>query len=83
MVVCGVDHKTGEFNGKPWDNYYLYVVDDTKKDGSSFGVCPTKVKVSAQVMHQFCSPDQIQAVLKQNVDFYYDAYKNVCKVFKI
>lgn len=85
MQVVGLEHKDGTFEGNAYDNYYLYVIDNAKKDSKALGLCPQKIKVKASVLHQFIAPDQVGELIrsKAEIDFFYDAYKNVAKVVKL
>lgn len=82
MKIVGVKHQTGEFNNKPYDNYRIYYVDETKQDndGMTFGICPTYAKVRASVLHEVCAPDKVNKLIQREVNFFYDAYKNVVKM---
>lgn len=77
--VVGVRHATGTFEGNNYDNFILYVT-DSANDQNSYGICPQAVKVKAKVFYQFVAPDKIKNVLNKDLEIYYDAYKNVCKL---
>ena len=80
MKIVGVRHQVGEFNGNNYDNYRLYIVDESKNDDKSFGICPSYAKVKASVLHEVCAPDKISKLVNRDVNLFYDAYKNVVKM---
>lgn len=80
MRIVGVQHMVGEYEGKPFDNYRIYTVDQDRQNQETYGVCPMYTKVKASVLHQVVAPDKINKLIDKNVMFYFDAYKNVVKV---
>lgn len=80
MKVIGLKRVTGTFNDKPYDNYNIYCLPDYN-DGVVFGYTPNCIKVKATVLHECVMPENIKSLENQNIDFYYDAYRNVTKVF--
>lgn len=77
--VVGVRHVTGNYEGTNYDNFNLYVV-DTEVDQNCYGVCPERVKVKSKVFYQYVAADKIKNLINKELEIYYDAYKNVCKL---
>lgn len=81
MKIVGVKHMTGEFDGKSFDNYYLYGTDDNTNDKIQiYGICPNCIKVKASILHQVVAADKIEKLIGRSVECYYDSYKNVALV---
>lgn len=75
--IVGIQHRTGVFQDKPYDNYYIYVVNDEKKDENTVGVCPSFYKVKAALINEIVAPDQIKRLVGMHCEVLFDSYKNV------
>ena len=77
--ICGIAHRTGEYQGRAYDNYVIYSYEDEPKtnDNSTLGVCPEGQKVKASVLHQYISADRVKELLGKHVEFYFDSYQQV------
>ena len=82
MKVIGIARQQGEYEGRRYDNFLLYCSTDPS-NGTTYigGYCPNmKVKVKSNIMSDCVNLDQVANLVGHDVDFYYDSYKNVCKV---
>lgn len=81
MKIVGVKHMTGEYDNRPFDNYYLYGIDENTNDKIQiYGTCPNCIKVKASVLHQVVAADKIEKLIGRSVECFYDSYKNVALV---
>lgn len=86
MKVVGVKHNVGTFDdpktGKAinFDSYQVFCTEDVIDESMQFGVCPKVIKVKAAVLYQIVAPDKINKLIDRNLEFYYDAYRNVSKI---
>lgn len=86
--VFGIRHQTGNYEGRAFDNYTLFVNDPARQNENvqNYGTTPVLVKksygvkVKAAVLHQVVAPDKIEKLIGRSVEFYYDAHDNVSKV---
>ena len=87
MKVIGVQHNVGNFEGKPYDNFYIFVVNDENK-ANQFGVCPVQfnntkkhfLKMQASVMYLEVAPDHIERLVGKEIDPVFDMFNNVAKL---
>ena len=76
--IVGVKHLTGNYNGKDYDTYHIYAVNDANSE-NIVGTCPTVYKVKAALVNQIVAPDQIEKLIGQNIEVYFDSYRNVAQ----
>lgn len=78
LKVVGCELKEGDFNGNHFKYYNLYVVSSEKSESTLFGVCPHAVKLRSKFIEE--NDIKLKDFYQQNVEIYYDAYKNVVKI---
>lgn len=88
--LIGAQHQTGDFQGKPFDNYNLYLVNLENKAVNSFGLVPQSftrnqkarpyLSVKAAVMHSLVAPDQIDKIIGKTMNIDFDMYGNASKI---
>lgn len=94
MKVIGVQHVIGDYEGKAFDNYNLYVsknIPDNQK-AMVFGTVPATInvngkvkgyiKVKASVLHEVCAADKIEKLIGREIEPSFDIY-GVCKEIKV
>ncbi|MBQ8407720.1 MAG: hypothetical protein IJY39_02515 [Clostridia bacterium] len=69
--VVGIERKSGEYNGRPYDNTILHC--SYAKDGIEDGFAVASVKVKTERI-------EAPIVVGDKVSFYYDQYGNVLQV---
>lgn len=80
MKVLGIKRLTGTFNNRPYDNYYLS--GQSNNEGIICGIVQDQlVKVPAKVLHECVDENNVSSLLDMDVDFYYNSFRNVVKVF--
>ena len=77
--IVGVRHVQGTYEGNSYDNFILYVT-ESASDPNVIGICPQAIKVKSKVFYDHVSPEKIKNVINRELEIYYDAYKNVCKL---
>lgn len=90
LKLLGVQHSTGIYQEKPYDNYNLYVLDENRKYDNIYGFVPmTFVRngkrvpylvVKAAVLNSKVSPDQIGKIIGSNLNIDFDAYGNAASL---
>ena len=78
MIVKGIKHSTGEYNGNKYDNYILYVINPDDK--YAIGMCPELVKVKSSLISEVINPDNIEHLIDSDINFYYDRYGKVVQL---
>lgn len=86
LKLLGVQHSTGIYQEKPYDNYNLYVLDENRKYDNVYGFVPMMFRrnnrmvpylvVKANVFNSKIAPDQINKIIGSNIDVVFDAYGN-------
>lgn len=77
LKVVGIKNQIGEYNGKPYKNYVLYVVDSENMTSTIAGLCPNTIKVK----QSFFKPDfDIKSLYQQDIEVYYDSFGKVAKL---
>lgn len=71
MKIMGINHKTGTFNGKDYDNYQLFGVDDSGEW--------SMVKVSSKIIEDSGVKD-VKVLKGNNIEILYNKYGNVAKI---
>lgn len=79
LKICGIEHKTGEFQNRPYDNYVFYAYDDVQQNGK-WGICTVAVKTKSSLVHTMYTPDKVKDLIGHYVTFYYDQYRNVSQI---
>lgn len=90
LKLLGVQHSTGIYQEKPYDNYNLYVLDEQRKYDNVYGFVPMMFRrnnrmvpylvVRASVLNQYVSSDQIGKIIGKNINVDFDAYGNAAKI---
>lgn len=90
LKLLGVQHSTGMFQEKPYDNYNLYVLDESRRYDNQYGFVPVMFRrnnrmvpylvVKASVMNSLVAHDQIGKIIGKNIDVDFDAYGNASKI---
>ena len=75
MIIIGVTRKSGEFDGRHFDNYYLYYENPSVK--TLWGIAPQFEKVSADVVNSFGGVDALQGV---DIKLVYNKYGKVVEI---
>lgn len=78
MIVKGIKHSTGEYNGNKYDNYILYVIN--QDDNNTIGLCPEIVKVKSSLISEVINPLNIDSLIDRDINFYYDRYGKVVQI---
>ena len=83
MIVKGILRNSGVYEGNNYDNYVIYGSNESKKGRTVICGDPTDlaIKVKSDILHEMVKESDVPKLLGHNVDFYYNSYKNVCKVF--
>lgn len=78
--IYGIERRTGEYNGKHYDNYYIYTNIDT--DCLVCGTAIIATKIKSAVLHQYVKEDQVKNLIGHEIVFYCDStqYHNIIKV---
>lgn len=86
LKLLGVQHSTGIYQEKPYDNYNLYVLDENRKYDNVYGFVPMQflrngkrvpyLVVKAAVLNSKIDPDQLPKIIGANIDVVFDAYGN-------
>lgn len=82
MNIVGYIRKTGEFEGRHYDNVYFQCTEPFAV-GKGFGLMVQTVKVKYSTLKENFGEtltgddDELTAFVGQTADFYYDEYKNV------
>lgn len=80
--IIGCREQTGDFNGKPYHNYVLYIAQE-KKDVSGYFTDCAKIKVVDAEEIFGVSPfdfKTLEAYMNVEVNVYFDKYQKVIKV---
>lgn len=76
--IIGIRNNKGEFNGRPYSNYHLFVQIDSKEN--CVGTIVEVIKVKSPVLKEWCERNKLpdlNAALGRNIEVFYDQYKNV------
>lgn len=77
LKVVGIKNQVGEYNGNPYKNYVLYVVDGDNMQNTIAGLCPNTIKVK----QSFFEPNyDVKSLYQKDIDVYYDSYGKVAKI---
>lgn len=89
MKIIGVDHQIGEFEGRPFDNYNLYLCNDQNKQGQ-YGIIPARFQkngkprnyasVKASYLHSIVESDHINTLIGKQCNLFFDAFGNVASI---
>lgn len=80
MKIIGIEEKIGEFDNKPYHNVNFHCAEEFNNERSNgLRVSTTKVKYDAltESFDRTLTTSEILSLVGQDVDFYYDKYKNV------
>lgn len=90
LKLLGVQHSTGIFQEKPYDNYNLFLLDESKRYDNVYGFVPNMflrngrkvpyLVVKAAMFNTVVSPDQIKSLIGQNLDIDFDMYGNPSRI---
>lgn len=90
LKLFGVQHSTGIYQDKPYDNYNLYVLDPQSKRDNVHGLVPMMFRrnnrqvpylvVKAAVFNSICAPDLIDKIIGKQINVDFDAYGNAAKI---
>lgn len=77
LKVVGIKNQVGEYNGNPYKNYVLYVVDGENMTSTIAGLCPNTIKVK----QSFFKPDfDVKSLYQKDIEVYYDSFGKVAKL---
>ena len=74
-TVVGYKRKTGDYEGHPYSGYGLWLSDPIKKNGD--GIEVQYVFVKEEVFNNS------GIIVGDEIDYYLDRYKKICKIEKI
>lgn len=80
MKIIGIEEKIGEFDNKSYHNVNFHCAEEFNNERSNgLRVSTTKVKYDAltESFDRTLTTSEILSLVGQDVDFYYDKYKNV------
>lgn len=88
--LIGIQHQTGDYQGRPFDNYNLYLVNLDNKAQNSYGLVPQAftrnaksrpyLSVKAAYLHSIVAPDQIKDIVSKTLNIDFDMYGNASKI---
>lgn len=76
MKVIGIETKSGEYQGRKYENIILHVA---VKSCDIAGVSTNQIKVKSSRLADILSCD-LKDIYEKNIDVYYDEYRNVCRI---
>lgn len=75
MKIVGIENKTGDFQGRTYNNYVLHCLEDDPKVVG--GLKCSTVKFKAQALSNIVNLDEVNKLVgKEVLDVYYDKYGN-------
>lgn len=80
MKIIGIEETSGEFDNRPYHNVNFHCAEEFNNEKSKgLRVSTTKVKynVLTESFDKELTTAEILSLVGQDVDFYYDKYKNV------
>lgn len=80
MKIIGIEEKIGEFDNRPYHNVNFHCAEEFNNEKSNgLRVSTTKVKYDTltESFDKALTTAEILSLVGQDVDFYYDKYKNV------
>lgn len=76
LKVIGVKKQEGEYNGNPYKNYVIYVVDSDNQTNTVVGLCPSTIKVKQEFLNNICDAKDLY---QKEIEVYYNSYGHVAK----
>lgn len=75
MKIVGIENKKGEYQGRAYNNYIIYGLEN---DDNVVGRCKcVNVKFKPQNLSLICGLDQLEMLINKEVtDVFYDKYGN-------
>lgn len=80
MKIIGIEEKIGEFDNRPYHNVNFHCAEELNDENSKgLKVSIAKVKYDALTnsFDKALTTAEIKSLVGQDVEFYYDKYKNV------